>query len=437
MAYLGRPGATAPFTTADIPDNSITAAKIVADTIAAGDLAPNSVDSSELVDGGVDLSHMSANSVDSDQYVDGSIDTAHIGDDQVTGAKLANDIAISTTGAITTTGAFTSIGINDDANALAMTIDSDENVAIGKTPADYYSNFRTLEVGGGDTGTLGIAGRTGDAAAFIYKNAYFDQTNIRDEFLADGRASCIVFGAGGMILKVSDATGSADGAITWKDGITIAQDSGVVGIGHGQTIYSSTPALEVGNSTSGVPALVVKGGTLATYTHGVRTDPTSGGIQIGYHTNYRGTICFNSGGSTELQIETNYSGSGIVCKANSNGVRLASGGTSWGSLSDERFKDIEENITDALVKINKLRSVIGKYKTDEDGTRRSFLIAQDFLDNFPEAVTVPVTSKPKFEGDEVTDPDKIGMDLRYTDVIPLLVASVKELSAKVTTLENA
>ena len=417
----------------------ITASGVATDTLTAADLAPNSVDSSELVDGSVDLSHMSANSVDSDQYVDGSIDTAHIGDDQVTGDKLANNIAISTSGAITTTGAFTSIGINDDANALAMTIDSDENVAIGKTPADFYSNFRTLEVGGaGTSGTLAIAGRTGNYGAFIYKNAYFDQTNVRDEFLADGRASRIVFDSGGMILGVSDATGSANGAITWKNGITIAQDSGVVGIGHGQTIYGSTTALEVGNSTSGVCGLVVKGGTLATVNHGARTDPTSGGIQIGYHSNYKGTICFNSGGATELQIETNYSGSKIICKAaSSNGVSLSAGGTSWGSLSDERFKDIEENITDALVKVNKLRSVIGKYKTDEAGTRRSFLIAQDFIDNFPEAVTIPVTSKPKFEGDEVTDPDKIGMDLRYTDVIPLLVASVKELSAKVTALEAA
>ena len=83
MAYLGRPGATAPLTSADIPDNSITAAKIVADTIAAGD----------------------------------------IGNDAVGTAELANDVVISTSGAITTTGAFTSIGIDDNANALAMTID--------------------------------------------------------------------------------------------------------------------------------------------------------------------------------------------------------------------------------------------------------------------------------------------------------------------------
>ena len=148
MATLGRSPGAAPLTSADIPDNSITAAKIVADTIAAGDLAPNSVDSSELVDGSVDLSHMSANSVDSDQYVDGSIDTAHIGDDQVTGAKLANDIAISTTGAITTTGAFTSIGIDDNADANTIKIDANENVGIGVTPrTDWHSTRTGLQIG--------------------------------------------------------------------------------------------------------------------------------------------------------------------------------------------------------------------------------------------------------------------------------------------------
>ena len=40
MAYLGRKGASAALTSADIPDNSITAAKIATDTIAAGDVAP-------------------------------------------------------------------------------------------------------------------------------------------------------------------------------------------------------------------------------------------------------------------------------------------------------------------------------------------------------------------------------------------------------------
>ena len=63
MATLGRSPGAAPLTSADIPDGSISAAKI----------APDSVDSSELVDG--------------------SIDTSHIGANQVTAAKVAADVA--------------------------------------------------------------------------------------------------------------------------------------------------------------------------------------------------------------------------------------------------------------------------------------------------------------------------------------------------------
>ena len=58
---------------------------------------------------------------------------ADIADDSIAGGKFTNDIAISTTGAITTTGAFTSAGIDDNADANAITIDSSEKVGIGTT----------------------------------------------------------------------------------------------------------------------------------------------------------------------------------------------------------------------------------------------------------------------------------------------------------------
>jgi len=79
MAYLGREAAKAALVTADIPDDSITSAKIVDATVAAGDLAANSVDSSELVDGSVDLSHMSSESVDEDNlHVSNSPTDGHV-----------------------------------------------------------------------------------------------------------------------------------------------------------------------------------------------------------------------------------------------------------------------------------------------------------------------------------------------------------------------
>lgn len=106
------------------------------------------------------------------------------------------------------------------------------------------------------------------------------------------------------------------------------------------------------------------------------------------------------------------------------GVQLTWGSTSWGTMSDERRKDIIEPISNAISKVSSLRSVIGRYKTDDLSMRRSMLIAQDFASVFPEALEDIDIGEEKYLG------------LRYTDVIPLLVAAIKELSAKVTALEN-
>jgi hypothetical protein len=106
---------------------------------------------------------------------------------------------------------------------------------------------------------------------------------------------------------------------------------------------------------------------------------------------------------------------------NTQGVFLnGTSATAWTAISDERFKDIIEPITNAVSKVGSLRSVIGKFKTDAEGTRRSFLIAQDVLAAFPEAAVA-------------NNPDKLGVT--YTEVIPLLVAAIKELTARVEALE--
>jgi Chaperone of endosialidase len=110
-----------------------------------------------------------------------------------------------------------------------------------------------------------------------------------------------------------------------------------------------------------------------------------------------------------------------VSGAASLGVYLSgTSATSWSSASDERLKDIIEPIADGLQKVNTLRAVIGSYKADETKTRRSFLIAQDLQNVLPEAV-------------DASNPDALGV--QYTEVIPLLVAAIQELSAKNDALE--
>ena len=103
------------------------------------------------------------------------------------------------------------------------------------------------------------------------------------------------------------------------------------------------------------------------------------------------------------------------------GVYLVGGNTSWSSNSDERMKDVIEPIVNARNKIKELRTVIGKYKSDPDGTRRSFLIAQDVQKVLPEAV-------------DANNPEKLGV--QYTDLIPLLTAAIKEQQTLIESLEN-
>jgi hypothetical protein len=114
-------------------------------------------------------------------------------------------------------------------------------------------------------------------------------------------------------------------------------------------------------------------------------------------------------------MQTDTSNTFYIQSQSLNGVYLTNTGTSWNAVSDERAKDIIEAITDAATKVSTLRAVIGSYKNDDTKKRRSFLIAQDVQAVLPESV-------------DDTNPDNLG--LAYTDVIPLLVAAIQELSAK-------
>jgi hypothetical protein len=114
-------------------------------------------------------------------------------------------------------------------------------------------------------------------------------------------------------------------------------------------------------------------------------------------------------------------GYGIV-NAASTGVVLAYGGTAWAVSSDERLKTELEPIAAAVDKVSTLRAVTGRFITDEEQgytKRRSFLIAQDVEQVLPEAIY------PRDDG---------MLGLGYTDVIPLLVAAIKELNLRLAAL---
>jgi hypothetical protein len=110
----------------------------------------------------------------------------------------------------------------------------------------------------------------------------------------------------------------------------------------------------------------------------------------------------------------------LLYRNDGTGAYIVDGGTSWTANSDERLKTDLVPIQNAAAKVDSLRAVTGRYLTDDTGTSRSFLIAQDVQAVLPEAV------KNNAQG---------YLGLSYTEVVPLLVAAIKELSARVAALE--
>ena len=98
---------------------------------------------------------------------------------------------------------------------------------------------------------------------------------------------------------------------------------------------------------------------------------------------------------------------------------VTSTATSWTAQSDERLKDITGTITDAVQSVQSLRPVRYTLKTDQDKTMRVGLIAQDVQKVLPEVVDVDA------EGH---------LGVRYSEVVPLLVAAIQELKAMNDTL---
>ena len=105
-----------------------------------------------------------------------------------------------------------------------------------------------------------------------------------------------------------------------------------------------------------------------------------------------------------------------------NGVQLSSTATAWAAYSDSRLKTVTSEISNAIASVNTLRAVKYTLNDDDANTPRVGLIAQEVQAVLPEAVDV------------IDDDGHLG--LRYTEVIPLLLAAIKEQQATIEDLES-
>lgn len=107
----------------------------------------------------------------------------------------------------------------------------------------------------------------------------------------------------------------------------------------------------------------------------------------------------------------------VVYNQANTGVYLANGASSWSSNSDRRLKSGVRAVEGALRAVMALRPVSFDWKGVEAGTPRNLgLIAQEAAEVLP---------------DIVTGPPEGYLGLKYTELIPVLIAAVQELCKEV------
>jgi hypothetical protein len=279
----------------------------------------------------------------------------------------------------------------DGAGGTRMTLNS-TGLGVGVTPSAWATNRKALQIGGLASAALALNGTSNVSELFFNS---FINTSAANVYAVNGRAGLIAFGSGGLTFNIDSGTQVAGAACNFTQAMTLAAN--------GQLLLGAT-------STSGAVDIGM-----------VLNKPSASGFvgNVYQFNSVDKAYTYIASGASAYRIDT-VAGYTVNVVSSTNGVYLANGGTSWLALSDERFKDIIEPISNAVAKVGSLRSVIGKFKSEAEGTRRSFLIAQDVQAVLPEAV-------------DATKPDQLGVS--YSDVIPLLVAAIKELTARVQTLE--
>jgi len=295
-------------------------------------------------------------------------------------------ITLDGTDGVTTTG-LTSNGIDDNATSTAITIDASENVGIGLTPS-AWSTGKAVE--------LGFQGNAlwGNAAdeIIVSQNAYYNS----GWKYATSRVATSYSQYNGVHRWFTAPYGTADGALTWSESMRL-DASGVLLVG-------TTVTTDVFSSGSGNEGAYIK----------------SWG-QIGLATSNDISLIINRKTVSGSLTEFRYNGA-VVGSISTNGSS-----TSYNTSSDYRLKENVVTLDNATDRLKQIPVHRFNFIADADTTVDGFL-AHEVQTVVPEAITGT-----KDEVNDEGNPVYQGID--QSKLVPLLVATVKELEARIATLE--
>ena len=357
---------------------------------------------------------------------------------------------------------FTSTGIDDNADATAITIDSSENVGIGTTSPDTSLHVTTpsgtkTELNLAQTAVtnyrLSIPAST-DALTFVY-GASTERMRI-DSSGNVGIGTTSISIPSGIALEVYDATvpriklaNSTTGNAS-TDGFDMHLDGSSKNVKFFQResadiIFATNATERMRMTSSGTIRAVAEN-----YDAGMSTS------NYGWEINQNGASPYihhatNGTGNTTLQVYINDNGTVGTIKTNGSA-------TSFNTSSDYRLKENVDYTWDATTRLKQLKPARFNFIADNTNTLVDGFIAHEVSSVVPEAisgeknammdeeyeVTPAVEEVRDEEGNITTEAVEAVMGTRsvidpqgidQSKLVPLLVKTIQELEARITALE--
>ncbi len=267
----------------------------------------------------------------------------------------------------------------------AMTLNS-TGLGVGRTPSAWNALYKGLVVGGTSGNTIVLAGND----ASIGTGYYLSGAGIYNRDNGSATVSSINMYNRAFVFRTA-ASGTVDSAITWTDSMTLTASGDLL---VGKTASSTTVA---GSQ--------------------VQTDGTHSAVK--------------SDGNPGFFYNTTTAISGTIALFRSNGVTVGSisqdgTNTAYNNSSDYRLKESVQPLTGGLDRVNALKPSIYKWKTN--GKVGEGFLAHELAEVVPFAVT---GEKDAVTKDGEIEPQQVDL----SKVVPILVAAIKELTARVEALE--
>jgi hypothetical protein len=265
----------------------------------------------------------------------------------------------------------------------AMTLNS-TGLGVGRTPSAWNALYKGLVVGGTSGNTIVIAGND----ASIGTGYYLSGAGIYNRDNGSATVSSINMYNRAFVFRTA-ASGAVDSAITWTDAMTL----------------DASGNLFIGKTATGLS------------TAGIQSSP-SGWIQAtvsgdaSLFTNRLGS----DGKTVQLYRETLEVGN----------ISVTTTGATFNSTSDYRLKESVSPLSGGLARVNALKPSVYKWKSN--GSDGEGFLAHELAEIVPAAVNG--------EKDAMNDDGTIkAQSIDMSRIVPILVAAIQELTARVEALE--